>query len=397
YASILGVMGFSPETIDIDLANKLYDNLLKTNKITLVNKYKINFDPTKDVVFNNKVFLPEHPNGMILRLYNGDTPLVSEKYFSIGGGFIKNENNIKNGSDNDSNTTIKKPYEFSSAKELFDMCAKNNLTIADVMYENEKTAYTESEILAKIMEIWEVMDTSITKGLESDQAILDGGLGTRRRAPKLYKKLVNSNIASSDYNYLNIYAMAVNEQNASGGKVVTAPTNGAAGIVPAVFKYYLVSNNITDTKEIEKLATKYFLTNAAIGLLYKSRASISGAEVGCQGEVGVACSMAAAGYCSLIGGDNESVETAAEIAMEHNLGLTCYPVGGLVQVPCIERNAMAAVQSINAAKLAYLDSGEKHIVGLDSVIDTMYQTGLDMNSKYRETSLGGLAVSVPLC
>eukprot|EP00919_Chromeraceae_sp_WS-2016_P056287 GHVR01133608.1.p1 GENE.GHVR01133608.1~~GHVR01133608.1.p1 ORF type:complete len:300 (+),score=76.24 GHVR01133608.1:174-1073(+) len=280
--------------------------------------------------------------------------------------------------------------------ELREHCLNNNKSIDEIIFENEKICYGEEKALDKLADIWLVMDTSIEKGLSSVETTLPGGLKVRKRAPNMIKKLKEYNIINTDFNYLNAYAIAVNEQNACGERIVTAPTNGAAGIVPAVLKYYLVTHtDILNKNEIIKIVNKYLLVCSAIGILYKSGASISAAEVGCQGEVGVACSMAAAGYCALLGGDLESIESAAEIGMEHNLGLTCDPICGLVQIPCIERNAMGAVKAINAAKLAHLDNGEKRFVGLDHVIKVMYETGLDMLSKYKETSLGGLATHGP--
>ncbi|MFC4892612.1 L-serine ammonia-lyase [Pseudofrancisella aestuarii] len=396
YAAILGIMGFLPESIDIELAKKLYEECLLNKKISLKNEHVLDFDYDRDLEFHFKEFLPEHANGMRFSLFNNDELLTSKEYFSIGGGFIVDKKQIKK-DEIPTEITCNKPYRFATMKELANLCESANKSIAQLMFDNEIAVFGEGVAIEKLNAIWNVMELSIEKGLTSKEGILPGGLKVRRRAPSLYKKLRDLNTEITDFNYLNAYAIAVNEQNACGERVVTAPTNGAAGVIPAVLKYYLEVNNIADESKRLKVIKEYLFTCAAVGILYKTGASISAAEVGCQGEVGVACSMAAAGYCALLGGDVNSIESAAEIAMEHNLGLTCDPIGGLVQIPCIERNAMGAVQAINAAKLAHLDSGEKHFVGLDYAIKVMFETGLDMNTKYKETSLGGLAVNVPIC
>lgn len=396
YAAVLGVMGFLPESVDIELAKKLYGNCLTNEKLELNQKFEIDFVYNRDLVFHYDEFLPEHANGMRFSLFNGETLLCEKEYFSIGGGFIVDKAQIKKDKV-PSEKTCDKPYQFATMYELKKLCQQEKKSIDEIMFENEKSAYGETESLKKLAEIWNVMETSIEKGLTSPEVELPGGLKVRKRAPSMIKKLKSANVLNTDFNYLNAFAIAVNEQNACGERIVTAPTNGAAGVVPAVLKYYLQTHEIVNKQELEQVINKYLLICAAIGVLYKSGASISAAEVGCQGEVGVACSMAAAGYCALLGGDLDSIESAAEIGMEHNLGLTCDPIGGLVQIPCIERNAMGAVQAINAAKLAHLDTGEKRFVGLDYVIKVMYETGLDMSSKYKETSLGGLATNVPVC
>ncbi|API86530.1 L-serine ammonia-lyase [Francisella uliginis] len=396
YAAVLGVMGFLPESVDIELAKKLYNNCLTHQQLQINQEFKVDFDYDKDLIFHYDEFLPEHANGMRFSLFENDELLCEKEYFSIGGGFIVDKKQIKK-DEIPTEVPCNKPYKFASMAELRELCQRDNKTIDEIMFENEKTAYGEQDSFEKLAEIWRVMDTSIEKGLTSADAVLPGGLKVRKRAPSMIKKLKEHNTVNTDFNYLNAFAIAVNEQNACGERVVTAPTNGAAGVIPAVLKYYLQTHEIINQSEFEKVVNKYLLVCAAIGILYKSGASISAAEVGCQGEVGVACSMAAAGYCALLGGDIDSIESAAEIGMEHNLGLTCDPIGGLVQIPCIERNAMGAVQAINAAKLAHLDSGEKRFVGLDYVIKVMYETGLDMCSKYKETSLGGLAINVPVC
>ncbi|QIV94296.1 L-serine ammonia-lyase [Allofrancisella frigidaquae] len=396
YAVVLGVMGFLPESVDIELAKKLYSNCLTDEKLDLNQQFTIDFNYNKDLIFHYDEFLPEHANGMRFSLFAGDKLLCEKEYFSIGGGFIVDKKQIKK----DAVPTEKpcdKPYKFASMVELRQLCEKEQKSIDQIMFENEKMAYGEELSRIKLKEIWQAMNNSIERGLNCPEMVLPGGLKVRKRAPSMIKKLREKNVVNTDFNYLNAYAIAVNEQNACGERIVTAPTNGAAGVVPAVLKYYIETHKELTETELEENIDKYLLICAAIGILYKSGASISAAEVGCQGEIGVACSMAAAGYCALLGGDIESIESAAEIAMEHNLGLTCDPIGGLVQIPCIERNAMGAVQAINAAKLAYLDTGEKRFVGLDYVIKVMYQTGLDMSSKYKETSLGGLAINVPVC
>ncbi|AJC48885.1 L-serine ammonia-lyase [Allofrancisella guangzhouensis] len=396
YAVILGVMGFLPESLDIEVAKKLYGNCLTNEKLDLNQQFTIDFNYNKDLIFHYNEFLPEHANGMRFSLFAGDKLLCEKEYFSIGGGFIVDKKQIKK----DEVPTEKpcdKPYKFANMAELRQLCEKEKKSIDKIMFENEKVAYGEELSRIKLKEIWQAMNNSIEKGLNCPEMVLPGGLKVRKRAPSMIKKLREKNVINTDFNYLNAYAIAVNEQNACGERIVTAPTNGAAGVVPAVLKYYIETHKHLTETVLEESIDKYLLICAAIGILYKSGASISAAEVGCQGEIGVACSMAAAGYCALLGGDIDSIESAAEIAMEHNLGLTCDPIGGLVQIPCIERNAMGAVQAINAAKLAYLDSGEKRFVGLDYVIKVMYQTGLDMSSKYKETSLGGLAINVPVC
>ena len=399
YAAILGVMGNQPESIDIEKAKIDYRQCLDSNEMNLNNTRIISFDYDKDLEFHFNEFLPEHPNGMRFSMYDVNGELLCDKeYFSIGGGFIVDRSQINN-DDNADDVVNKsdKPYSFKSMEELKEICMKSNMTIDEVMFENEKYTFGQDEADKKLAEIWSTMSECIERGLTSEEGKLPGGLNVRKRAPGMIRKLKEANIELRDFNYLNAYAIAVNEQNACGERVVTAPTNGAAGVIPAVMKYYLEKNDIHDEHEIKKAVNKYLLICAAIGILYKTGASISAAEVGCQGEIGVACSMAAAGYCALIGGEIDAIESAAEIGMEHNLGLTCDPIGGLVQIPCIERNAMGAVQSINAAKIAWLDSGEKKFVGLDYVIKVMHQTGLDMSSKYKETSLGGLAANLSVC
>jgi L-serine dehydratase len=385
-AIAMGLEGENPEEINPD---NIADRLTKINNTKMINilgENLIPFSLESDLIFNRKENLPLHSNGMKFRAFNKEGNLIIEKtYYSIGGGFLKTE-------DDQNNTLTKIPYNFSSGKELLDLCTKNSLTICNLMLENEMQNRDKDEIYSKILQLWKVMDESIENGFKTD-GILPGGLKVKRRAKELNKTLTaNINPNPLDIlDWVSLFALSVNEENAAGGRVVTAPTNGAAGIIPAVIKYYLKFENGSDEGII-----KFFLTATAIGALFKTNASISGAEVGCQGEVGVACSMAAAGLTEVMGGTPAQVENAAEIGMEHNLGLTCDPIGGLVQVPCIERNAMGAIKAINASRLALRGDGS-HFVSLDKVIKTMKATGADMKDQYKETSRGGLAVNVIEC
>lgn len=392
YACILGSAGFEPHSIDINAAALCYDQILKTKKMKLLGSYEIDFDYTTDLIFHYNEALPEHANGMLFTLWGAQgEKLDTLKYFSVGGGFILDEHEMHLHNDPAPVDAHAVPYPFATAKELLDLCEKYQMSIADLMMANECALRDKNEVEEGVLAIWQVMDESIENGLQTDGE-LPGGLSVKRRAYKLKTRLEESRLDIKDLNWLNVFAIAVNEENAAGGKVVTAPTNGAAGVIPAVLKHHVLSHPFTTKKEI----IDYLLTTAAIGILFKKGASISAAEVGCQGEVGVACSMAAAGLCALLGGNVEQVENAAEMGMEHNLGLTCDPIGGLVQIPCIERNAMGAVQAVNGAKLSLLGDGEHH-VSLDQVIQTMKETGKDMSTKYKETSLGGLAVNLPAC
>jgi L-serine dehydratase len=348
----------------------------------------IPFVEPEDLLFHKDQTLAAHPNGMRFTAFNGSGESIFEQvYFSIGGGFIR-----KQGEEVVQTRVGPVPYPFSSANELLQIGDDRRLAIWQIVLENEKAWHDESEVRQYVGRIWEVMQACVKRGLVTE-GILPGGLEVRRRAPRLAKKLSAKAMEPlAQMDWVNAYAMAVNEENAAGGRVVTAPTNGAAGIIPAVAHYY--TRFVRDASE-EGLF-RYFLTAGAIGILYKENASISGAEVGCQGEVGVACSMAAGALVAALGGNNRQVESAAEIGMEHNLGMTCDPIGGLVQIPCIERNAMGSVKAINACRLA-MDEGGEHKVSLDQVIKTMYETGRDMQSRYKETSLGGLAVNVIEC
>jgi L-serine dehydratase len=388
-AIILGLGGelpdqVAPETIEPKLAA-----IRSAQILPLTLSHSIAFDESRDLLFHKDQTLPFHSNGMHFRAFDASGALLSaQTYFSIGGGFIVREGEV-------SSANAKPPvkYPFTSANELLALGEQHHLAIWQIGLENEKAWHREAEMRAYVQRIWKTMQDCIERGLAT-QGILPGGLNVRRRAPRLAKKLGESGggdpLAPMDW--VNVWAMAVNEENAAGGRVVTAPTNGAAGIIPAVAQYY--TRYIPGADEAGLL--RYFLTASVIGILYKENASISGAEVGCQGEVGVACSMAAGGLVAAQNGANGQIEYAAEIGMEHNLGMTCDPIGGLVQIPCIERNAIGAVKAINASRIA-LREGSEHKVSLDQVIQTMYQTGLDMQSRYKETSLGGLALNVIEC
>ena len=390
-AVFLGLSGCAPETVDPVKGEDIIAAIKRDGCLYLNGTYQISFNADEDLVFNKHITLDEHANGVTFSAYDQNGELVTEQTcFSIGGGFVLTREQIQN-DEGLMEMSSRMPYPFDTAEQLFEYCRTNNMSIAQIMMENEKVNLPEAEIREKILHIWEVMDESINNGFASEYSQLPGGLKVRRRANRLYEKLKASNIPASDLNWLNAYAIAVNEENAAGGRVVTAPTNGAAGIVPAVLKYHL---EVTGAGEDDIIA--YMLTTAAIGILYKKGASISAAEVGCQGEVGVASSMAAAGLCAVWGGTLAQIEMSAEMGMEHNLGLTCDPVGGLVQIPCIERNAMGSSQVVNSVRLALMEDGQ-HMVPLDNVIRTMKETGRDMSTRYKETSLGGLAVNMPAC
>lgn len=396
-AVLNGLEGKEPETVAPESMVPRMNAIKETQTLCLNAEKNIHFNPTKHLLFHQKDFLPKHSNGMRFSAYDAENNcLLSQVYYSIGGGFIVTDEQF--GLTEKKTTAEHMPYPFKTAKELLGHCKANHLTISEVMMANEKIWRTEKEIHEGILKIASVMEQCIENGCKNE-GILPGGLNVKRRAPELYKKLaehkgVHSLHETADVmNFLNLYAMAVNEENAAGGRIVTAPTNGAAGIIPAVMKYYQSDHH---SSNIEKGVIEYFLTAAAVGILYKLGASISGAEVGCQGEVGVASSMAAAGLTAALGGSVEQVENAAEIAMEHHLGMTCDPIGGLVQIPCIERNAMGSVKAVNAARMALMGDGS-HKVSLDKVIKTMMQTGRDMNNIYKETSQGGLAVNIIEC
>lgn len=388
-ACILGLMAQKPSEVDPDNIQLYIDRVKDNNELILAGECCINFDISDDLCFNFTEFLKQHANGMQICAYDKhNNILLSRRYFSIGGGFVVEESELEQRE----NEQVYLPYSYDSARELLVICQQENKSIAEVMLANEKHL-GDDKINNRILKIWLVMDTCIERGIKTP-GVLPGSLKLKRRAYQLHQKLIDNKC--TDYidslDWLNLFAMATNEENAAGGRVVTAPTNGAAGVIPAVLAWYLKFHSKDDDKAI----IEFLATSAAIGLLYHRNASISAAEVGCQGEIGVACSMAAAGLAAVMGGTPMQVENAAEIGMEHNLGLTCDPIDGLVQVPCIERNTMGAVKAINASKLALQNDGIHH-VHLDDVIATMHQTGLDMMSKYKETSLGGLAINVVAC
>ena len=400
-AAILGLIGAEPETVDPDWADQTFEIVKRDKKLTLAGGPVIDFDPAIHIEMRGDIVPKLHPNGMGVRFYDKAGLVILERvFYSTGGGFIASAEQLTKPAEND---LIGKAGQggmaFSSGAELLALCATHTLSIAELVLANEDAKRPRSETDAGLAQIWNAMAGSIDRGLRTD-GILPGGLQVTRRAPSLYAELTQ-NLHNAElerlFDWLNVYAMAVNEENAAGGRVVTAPTNGAAGVIPALIRYYCLNDGKReDTVDSASRIGRFLLTAAGIGLIYKQRASLSGAEMGCQGEVGVACSMGAAGLCAVWGGTPHQVEHAAEIAMEHKLGLTCDPVGGLVQIPCIERNAIGAVKAANAARLALKGDG-KHKVSLDQVIETMRQTGLDMSSKYKETSQGGLAVNVVEC
>lgn len=393
-AILNGLEGKTPETVDPESMVPRMHEIIQSQRLLLAGTKPIEFIEERDFVLYQKDQLPKHTNGMrFTALDANDNLLLIQDYYSIGGGFITTEEAFgKTAPD-----LKPQPYPFDNAKQLLDHCKKNQLSIAELMMKNELTWRDEQTIHQGILALAKVMNDCIDNGCHHP-GILPGGLNVKRRAPDLFKKLIEKQGIPSIHeksdimNHLNLYAMAVNEENAAGGRIVTAPTNGAAGIIPAVLKYSQEAHEKWSNDDVYK----YFLTAAAIGILYKKGASISGAEVGCQGEVGVASSMAAAAITAVLGGTIDQVENAAEIAMEHHLGLTCDPIGGLVQIPCIERNAMGSVKAVNASRMALIGDGQHH-VSLDKVIKTMKQTGMDMQSIYKETSLGGLAVNHPEC
>ena len=393
-AIMLGLMGEKPDLISPERAPEYIKSIRSSGYIRLDGRYTIPFDEKDHLHFCTGHFLPKHPNGMTLKaLDQAGVILQQENYYSVGGGFILSEQ--ETGSPDNMTPVQNIPYPFNTGRDLLDIGTKTGLSIAQITLENEHHLGRHKNIKAKLLNIWQIMDRCIEHGCQQTGK-LPGGLDVERRAGRLFHKLTHRADADKDHLYVmdwvNLFAMAVNEENASGGQVVTAPTNGAAGVIPAVLAYYVRFN---DTSDEEGICT-FLATAAAIGMLYKKNASISAAEVGCQGEIGVACSMAAGALCAVMGGTNEQIENAAEIGMEHNLGLTCDPIGGLVQVPCIERNTMGAIKAINAARLALSGDGT-HRVSLDNVIETMHQTGLDMQDKYKETATGGLAVNAVLC
>ena len=394
-AVILGLLGDDPRSVDTDTADERVDRVCRTGRLALGGVYEIAFDRAADLVMHMRTSLPAHPNGMSFRALDAHGCVVAEgTYYSVGGGFVVAEEDMgEDATIEDDAITVR--HRFRSGDELLEICAREGLSISDVMLANEEAWRPEAETRARLLEIWSAMQECVTHGCHRVDPILPGGLNVRRRAPELLRALTDNPDTTGPLramDWVNLYALAVNEENASGGRVVTAPTNGAAGIIPAVLHYYMQFVPGAD----EDGVVRFLLTAAAIGILFKTNASISGAEVGCQGEVGSACSMAAAGLCEVLGGTPAQVENAAETGIEHNLGLTCDPVGGLVQVPCTERNALASMKAINAASMSLHGDGE-HQISLDTAILTMRMTGADMKSAYKETSLGGLAVNYIEC
>jgi len=391
-AVILGLLGETPRDVNPDGIDAMLETVNQEKRISLLGRHALNFDPAEKIEFHKDERLPRHSNGMGMVAFDADGKVLHEEiFYSIGGGFILREH--EEDGDDDDNESARIPHPFSTAEDLLSACRKHDLAIWELMLENEKTWRDEAVVRKELLAIWQVMQECTQRGFRVE-GNLPGGLQVSRRAPRLYRELQEQHDDEhlDLLDWVNIFAMAVNEENAAGGQVVTAPTNGAAGIIPAVLHYY--HRFVRDASD--EGVIRFLLTAGAIGILYKKNAGISGAEMGCQGEVGVACSMAAAGLTEALGGSLGQVENAAEIGMEHNLGLTCDPVGGLVQIPCIERNAMGSLKAINASRMAMRGDGQ-HKVSLDQVIRTMRQTGNDMKSIYKETSQGGLAVNVPEC
>ena len=394
-AVLMGLEGHWPHQIDPDVIPAALERIRSSKRINLFGRHEIGFDEKRDLIMNKRQKLPFHTNGMRFAAFDAaDEVIATRDYYSVGGGFVVNQDEAAE--DRIVADTTDLPYPFHSGDELLARAEASGLTIAQMMFANEQAWRTPAEIESNLDQIWTAMQSCVARGIR-EEGTLPGGLHVKRRAPGLYAELSASPEAAirdplTTLDWVNLYALAVNEENAAGGRVVTAPTNGAAGIIPSVLHYY---ERFIPDANIQGIRT-ILLTAAAVGILYKENASISGAEVGCQGEVGVACSMAAAGLTAALGGSMSQVENAAEIGMEHNLGLTCDPIGGLVQIPCIERNAMGAVKAINASRMAMRGDG-KHKVSLDKVIKTMRDTGRDMQDKYKETSRGGLAVNVIEC
>ncbi|TQK51697.1 L-serine ammonia-lyase [Streptomyces sp. SLBN-118] len=390
-AVLLGLEGNSPRTVDVETADAQVEAIRSSGRLSLLGVHEIGFDFDEDLVLHRRKALPYHANGMTIFAYDAAGSLVLEKtYYSVGGGFVVDEDAVGEDRIVLDDTVLK--YPFRTGDDLLRLTGETGLSISALMLENEKAWRSEEEIREGLLEIWRVMQACVARGM-SREGILPGGLKVRRRAANSARQLrAAGDPLAHAMEWITLYAMAVNEENAAGGRVVTAPTNGAAGIIPAVLHYYM---NFVPGAD-EEGVVRFLLAAGAIGMLFKENASISGAEVGCQGEVGSACSMAAGALAEVLGGTPEQVENAAEIGMEHNLGLTCDPVGGLVQIPCIERNGMAAVKAVTAAKMAMRGDGS-HKVSLDKVIKTMKETGADMSVKYKETARGGLAVNIIEC
>ncbi|PWQ98337.1 L-serine ammonia-lyase [Leucothrix arctica] len=395
-AVMLGLEGHQPQLVNPSVVAPRFSEIVTNKELLLMGTHKVAFNESDDLTYHCIESLPYHANGMTIEAFDASRQSVFAKtYYSVGGGFVVDETAV--GADRIIEDTTPLPYDFSSGKELLALCEKHDASVSDLMLANEQAWRSETEIREGILLLWDVMRECVHTGMHTE-GILPGGLKVKRRAAALYEELNNQkrmdritpSLGAMDW--VNLYALAVNEENAAGGRIVTAPTNGAAGIIPAVLHYYV---NFCPNSNKEGVI-RFLLTATAIGILFKKNASISGAEVGCQGEVGSACAMAAAGLAEVTGGTPMQVENAAEIAMEHNLGLTCDPIGGLVQVPCIERNAMGSIKAINAASMALRGDGV-HFVSLDKVIHTMRETGKDMMDKYKETSRGGLAVNIVEC
>jgi len=401
-AVMLGLMGHKPDTVDVQAVPALVEAVRSSKHLSLLGQHPIVFNPSEHLLLYQRQAMVEHPNGMKFSAIDAQGKLLKQsKYLSVGGGFV-----VTAGAANEAvlHAFEKTPYPFASGDELLRLCQLHQMSISELMWANERTWRSDAEIRSGLLNIWRVMRECVERGL-TEQGTLPGPFKVQRRAPVLAAQLrERAERALADplsvLDWINVYAFAVNEENAAGGRVVTAPTNGAAGVIPAVLHYcdrfVLNQGQRSGVAVGEDAVIEFLMTAAAIGMLYKLNASISGAEVGCQGEIGVACSMAAAGLAAVLGGSPEQVENAAEIGMEHNLGLTCDPIGGLVQIPCIERNAMGAVKAVNAARMALAGNGQ-HVVSLDKVIKTMRETGADMKTKYKETSRGGLAVNIVEC
>ncbi|WP_394753575.1 L-serine ammonia-lyase [Crenothrix sp.] len=394
-AVMLGLEGEVPDLIDPSIIPARLEAIRQTGQVNVLKRYPVSFAEKTDLLFHRKV-LPYHSNGMRFSVFdNTGSELLHKDYYSVGGGFVVTGDTAAADRLTDDETCL--PYPFKSAKTLLELCSIHSKPISALMLDNEKVWHTEMEIRSKLLHIWQVMQDCVERGFHGE-GVLPGGMKVKRRAANLYQQMTGiiphqtPGVPVGTLDWVNLFALSVSEENAAGGRVVTAPTNGAAGIIPAVLHYYWRFCEGAN----EEGVIRFLLTAAAIAILYKENASLSGAEVGCQGEVGVACSMAAGALAEVLGGSPEQVENAAEIGMEHNLGLTCDPIGGLVQVPCIERNAMGSVKAINAARIALRGDGS-HFVSLDKVIKTMRETGADMKTKYKETSRGGLAVNLTEC
>ena len=385
-AVLLGLLGETPKEVVPESMDAKVDAIRQTGKLALLAEYPVAFDVTADLRWHMQESLPAHPNGLKFTATRGDGSSTVQVFYSVGGGFIQSEQELGHAPPAAAPT---KPYPFATMNELLALGEQNGLSLAAMMRANEMVFVNEQQLDAGLDELWQVMRVCIETGLR-DSGVLPGGLKVKRRAANLWKAIEHqpAGLPHDPVHKVSLYAMAVNEVNAAGGRVVTAPTNGAAGIIPAVLRYYAQDCAQTDPQQGIR---DFLLVAAAVGMLCKKNASISGAEIGCQGEVGVACAMAAAGLTAALGGSNQQIEAAAEIGIEHHLGMTCDPIGGLVQIPCIERNGMGAVKAITAASLSLHSDGSHH-VSLDQMIETMRHTGFDMQAKYKETSLGGLAL-----